>query len=106
LRELVFERVEVEDLQHLGLVEGALDRAAADDGGEVERCAGDGGDGDAADTGDVGWDQGGGAVKVDAVVAASGPAGHDDVDARVVGSAESVEVCRGPVRERSRRPAG
>ena len=90
--QLVSEGVEVEDLEDLGLVEGALDGAAADDGGEVEGCAGDRGDGNRLDDGDVGRGEGCRTVQVDAVMAARRPAGHDHVDGRAVGLAKTVEV--------------
>lgn len=104
--QLIAQRAQIEELQNLGLVQGPLDLAAAQDRAEVQRGAGDGGAGDAVDGGDVLRSQVDRAVKVDAVVAACRPAGDDDVDAGAAGLAQPVKIRRGVMRERGGVAAG
>jgi hypothetical protein len=49
--EQIAQAPQIEDAEHLGLVDGALGGAVTELGGEVEESAGDGGAGDAVDGG-------------------------------------------------------
>jgi hypothetical protein len=79
--ELVLDRRQVEDLQDLGLIAGALEGAAPDRGGEVDEGAGDGRAGDAAHDRDVLGVQGT-AVRDDTVVETSRARRHGHLDLR------------------------
>jgi hypothetical protein len=71
---LVVQSAEVEDLHHLGLVEGPFERAALDDVGEVEEGAGNGCARYAVHGRDIRGGEGERAVEVDPGVPARGPA--------------------------------
>jgi hypothetical protein len=88
--DLVEQRVEIEQLQDLGLVERSLQRAAFDDLSQVEQRAGDGGAGDAVSDGDVRGGERRRAVDVDAGVLAGRTTGDRDVDVGPGGASDLV----------------
>ena len=91
----------VEELQQFGLVDGAFDCAAGQDGGEVEQRARDARAGDAVDLLDVAREQRPARVGVDAREPAARAPRRDDVDARSVGVSQA-RACRRRIDERAR----
>jgi len=96
----------VQSLEDLRLIERALERAAADDRGEIEQGPGDRRTRDPVDLDGVCGQQGRGAVHVDPVVAVTGPAGDRDVDAGAIGAPQLVQRHRGAMREDGAGAAG
>ena len=97
--ELVVDGFQVEQLEDVRLVEGALQLAQRADLGQVQEGAGDGSDRDVVDDGYVGWAEGGRAVDFDAGVLADRATRHGDLDLRVAPVPQLMQRGRGAVRE-------